>query len=88
MSDRFDGPVVNLLVCFFPFARKAAGAAKHPAFPAPSLFFEGKRFARLGQFVPRERGGVSFVIARSVSDEAIHHLSLAEAWIASLRSSQ
>jgi hypothetical protein len=28
----------DLLVCFFTFAREAAGAQKHPAFPAPSAF--------------------------------------------------
>src|SRR3974390_2334083 len=27
-----------MLVCFFVFAREAAGAAKRPAFPAPSAF--------------------------------------------------
>jgi hypothetical protein len=36
VPDRFGGPVVDLLVCFFCFAREAAGATVHPAFPAPS----------------------------------------------------
>jgi len=36
VPDRFGVPVVTTLVCFFPFAREAAGALGHPAFPAPS----------------------------------------------------
>ena len=31
----------DLSLCAFPYARKAAGAAQHPAFPAPSVF-EGR----------------------------------------------
>ena len=36
MPECFGLPVVTTLVCFFTFAYEAAGAAKHPAFPAPS----------------------------------------------------
>jgi hypothetical protein len=52
------------------FGREAAGAHQHPAFPAPSVFRGTCIPAKLGQLMPRERGGV-FVIARSASDEAI-----------------
>jgi hypothetical protein len=34
-------------------ARKAAGAVKHPAFPAPSII-QGRSMQSLGHFVPRE----------------------------------
>src|SRR5579872_1491148 len=42
----------------FSFACEAAGAAKHPAFPAPSAF-EGQRQAKLGRGSPREGGVVA-----------------------------
>jgi hypothetical protein len=35
MPGCFGVPVVTDLVCFHFFAHKAAGAARHPAFPAP-----------------------------------------------------
>src|SRR6202045_3111216 len=37
MLGETGGPVVTTLVCFLFFAREAAGATAHPAFPAPSL---------------------------------------------------
>jgi len=43
----------DLLVCFFHFAHKAAGAIVAPAFPAPSSC-EGER-AKPGPHLPRER---------------------------------
>src|SRR5579872_1020174 len=44
----------------FSFACEAAGAAKHPAFPAPSAF-EGQRQAKLGRDSPREGGVVAIL---------------------------
>jgi hypothetical protein len=37
MPNRFGLPVVTLARVLLRFAREAAGAAEHPAFPAPSL---------------------------------------------------
>src|SRR5277367_6346192 len=37
MPGRSGEPVVTMLVCFIYFAREAAGALAHPAFPAPSV---------------------------------------------------
>jgi hypothetical protein len=37
----FGVPVVTCVRAFFHFARKAAGAFRHPAFPAP-LFFKAQ----------------------------------------------
>ena len=42
-----------------PFAHKAAGAAKHPAFPAPSVVLRDKIDAKLGRIAPRECGCAS-----------------------------
>ena len=43
----------------YSFGREAAGAHKHPAFPAPSID-EGRYFpAKLGQNMPRECGATS-----------------------------
>src|SRR5579872_1100889 len=45
VPETFGVPVVTTLVCFFQFAYGAAGAAEHPAFPAPS-FSEGRDLAK------------------------------------------
>jgi hypothetical protein len=47
-------PVVTMLVCFFTFAHWAAGAAKHPAFPAPSSVRKARFSVNSGAIVPRE----------------------------------
>jgi hypothetical protein len=39
------------------------GCGQHPAFPAPSFISEGNVPAKLGRNAPREREGVSAVIA-------------------------
>jgi hypothetical protein len=41
----------------FSFAREAAGAAEHPAFPAPSVF-GANDIAKPGRVTPREGSGV------------------------------
>jgi hypothetical protein len=55
----FGVPVVTCVRAFLHFARKAAGAFRHPAFPAPSLFWADNDDAELGQIMPRERGCIS-----------------------------
>jgi hypothetical protein len=45
-------------VCFIYFAREAAGASMHPAFPAPSVH-EGNALAKPGHIALREREDVS-----------------------------
>src|SRR5579872_5347616 len=57
----------------FSFACEAAGAAKHPAFPAPSAF-EGRRQAKLGRDSPRERGVTSLRGATRRSNPGTHVL--------------
>jgi hypothetical protein len=37
-----------MLVCFYHFAREAAGATAHPVFPAPSVLLEGNFMHRSG----------------------------------------
>ena len=59
MPERSALPVVTMLVCFFSLAHKAAGAALHPAFPAPSCRLRDNDHAKLGHRVPRERGSSS-----------------------------
>jgi hypothetical protein len=39
-------------------AQGAAGASRHPAFPAPSSVWEGYQLQNLGRIAPRDRGGV------------------------------
>ena len=42
---------------FFPrafFTHGGRGCERHPAFPAPSLFWRAQRLAALGQIMPRE----------------------------------
>src|SRR5690348_12395770 len=61
----------DLLACFLPFARKAAGATntRHSLRP---LNFEGEAIAKLGHFMPRERGVMgSTRHCEEQSDEAI-----------------
>jgi hypothetical protein len=60
--DVSASPVVTTLVCFLHFAHKAAGAAKHPAFPAPS-FSKG---ACRHKTRARGRGGIVDVCLRAV----------------------
>jgi hypothetical protein len=47
-----------------------------PGFPCALCLREAEILAQLGRIAPRECGGVSGVIARSVSDEAIHSFFL------------
>jgi len=61
------------------------GCSKHPVFPAPSVFKEGKRKdANLGRNAPRERETISTVIASEAKQSIA--TSRTERWIASLRS--
>jgi hypothetical protein len=74
---------VTMLVCFFHFAHKAAGASRARLSLRP-LISGRDVLANLGHIVSRECGTVSLnVIARSESDEAIHTYCFAARWIAS-----
>jgi hypothetical protein len=56
--------------CVLPFiAHKAAGAAQHPAFPAPSAFSRDIADAELGRLQPRER---SIVFTRAAAHPSRH----------------
>src|SRR6185437_9689548 len=57
MPECFGKPAVTNACAFYQCMR-GCGCAKHPAFPAPSLF-EGETNAKLGQILPREGGVVS-----------------------------
>jgi len=50
-------PLPCMLVCSFVCANRTRdrGCSKHPVFPAPSDFEEGKRDAKLGYIRPRDR---------------------------------
>jgi hypothetical protein len=79
VNRRDRGDYARMLILF---CMRGCGRIERPAFPAPSDQ-EGKELpAQLGRIAPRECGGAS-VIARSVSDEAIHVFFVA-LWIASL----
>src|SRR5882757_7924087 len=45
----------------------------HPAFPAPSVQERAERQAKLGQIMPRERGGMSCVIASEAKQSIAPH---------------
>jgi hypothetical protein len=46
-------------VDFYPFPTPGCGCNRHPAFPAPSDFFEGRQIRHHpGEIAPRECGGV------------------------------
>src|SRR5581483_7914631 len=49
MSECFGNTCSDYARLLFPFANEAAGAVERPAFPAPSAFSEGHRFAKPGQ---------------------------------------
>jgi hypothetical protein len=51
--------VVTMLVCFFHFAREAAGAAAHPAFPTPFGFGRRISIKARAEFAPRDREATS-----------------------------
>jgi hypothetical protein len=55
----FGEPVVTMLVCFSFFAREAAGAHQHPAFPAPSFQVRDKTMQNSDAFASREGGVVA-----------------------------
>src|SRR5258705_9974610 len=61
-------PVVTTLVCAFLFRTRGCGCIERPAFPAPSVIREAKRFLQnSGEIAPRDRGVIFrvAVIARS-----------------------
>src|SRR4051794_16339545 len=58
--------VVTMLVWFYFFPREAAGASRHPAFPAPSEFSEGSTLSKLARIAQRDRGGVGGLSASSL----------------------
>jgi hypothetical protein len=67
--------VVRMLVCFFYFAREAAGAAsaRHSLRP---LISQGQEFkAKLGRNARRDRGVVS---GRRGEERRVHHSSTSE----------
>jgi len=75
--------VVTMLVCFFHFAREAAGAlrARHSLRPLSSE--EGRLAAKLAWLARRDRGRIFWRHCEEQRDEAIHACFLA-LWIASL----
>jgi hypothetical protein len=68
MLECFGEPVVTTRM-LSTFAYEAAGAHKHPAFPAPSVY-GGIVFAKLGQDLLRECGGVSWLPVRRILRDA------------------
>jgi hypothetical protein len=67
--DRFRRTCGDLLVCFFHFAREAAGAIERPAFPAPSIFRGTLVCKPRAHFTPRECEAVSGIVIAERSDE-------------------
>jgi hypothetical protein len=61
------------------------GCSPHPAFPAPSLNFEGGSMEKLGREPRRENDAMCLLVIASAS-EAIQNASAERVWIASLRS--
>src|SRR5450759_5588074 len=76
--------VVTTLVCFFYFAREAAGASCARHSPRP-LIGEGRTLlAKLGRIARRECEVISAVIARSeATKQSRLSTSLRQSWIAS-----
>ena len=66
MPGCFGVPVVTNLVCFHLFAHKAAGAARHPAFPAPSVV------GRYGKArADRAAGMRTYVCSRNLEEKRV-----------------
>jgi hypothetical protein len=73
--DQFGEPVVITLVCFLTsHARLRVHWA--PGFPCALYSFEGRRFPKLGQIVPRERGCLSQLATSLARNDGSKHPAL------------